>query len=54
VNAPTKLTENIKLRIDALTQSELERIARNEDRSVAAVIRRSIRFYLDAKRKGLV
>ena len=44
----------VRTRVDESTAQELVRIARLEDRSVAALARRAIRFYIDSRRKGLV
>jgi predicted transcriptional regulator len=50
----TDLNVVIRTRVDESTAQELERIARLEDRSVAAVTRRAVRYYIDSRRKGLV
>ncbi len=49
-----RLSEYVRVKVTPSMLSELQRIADREDRSVAAVVRRAVRFYLDQRRKGLV
>lgn len=48
------LTETVATRITPAELQQLEQIARREDRTVASIIRRAVRRYLDDKRKGLI
>ncbi len=44
---PQYLTVNVKLRIDEQLQADLEELAREGDRSVAAEMRRALRQYVE-------
>jgi hypothetical protein len=50
-NTDDRLTEGLRVNVDATTLADVERLAAVEDRSVAAVIRRAIKRELAAARE---
>ncbi len=43
------LTEDLRVRVSPKTRTRLEELADRDDRSIAAVIRRAIREYLESQ-----
>ncbi len=52
MSTPQYLTVNVKLRIDEQLQADLEELAREGDRSVAAEMRRALRQYVEMVKAG--